>query len=311
MKVFVTGSSGLLGSNASSLLAKNHKITASFFKHHVRIPECTMVKLDVRNPREVKEILKAHQPDIILHCAADANVDHCEDHPQDAYELNVSATQNLIQEAAQLGAKMIYISTDSVFTENRRAPFKESDPTNPKNVYAKTKLEAEKLMLDMLSNGLIIRTCIYGFNALPKQSLGEWIIFHLEKGESINGFTDVYFSPILVNDLTSAIEAAISKNLSGIYHIASRDQASKYDFAKMIASKFGYPETLIKPSRVQSANLRAFRPSSPCLDVSKFETASTRTLPTIYESVENFYQLKKRGYHQQLKSFLVQQLPSL
>jgi len=301
VKILITGASGLLGSNLSFLYAARHQIIAQYFQHPISIPNCKMLSFDLCDFEQTESVLKREKPEILIHCAANANVDLCEANPDEAFLLNTESVKRITGFCRQLNIKLVFISTDSVFTEDRPKPFKEEEDTHPKNIYAQTKQEAEIAIQRELSSALIVRTCIYGWNALPKQGLAEWMIEELSSTRMIQGFTDTFFTPILVNDLAEAIELALRKNLSGVYHMASRDSVSKYEFACLLAKRFGLNSSLVCRSSILTSPLKACRPKRPCLDVQKFEKAAEKKLPTAEEGIDHFFQLLKNGYQKNIK----------
>ncbi len=301
MKILITGASGLLGGNLSFLYASRHRVIATYFRNAVAISGCQMHRANILNAHDMVQVLERERPEVLIHCAANANVDDCEASERDAYAVNVSASTQLAELAKKFAAKFVFISTDSVFTENRTEPFRENDPTNPKNVYARTKLEAEGMVQSLVPSALVVRTCIYGFNILEKMSLAEWLVAELIHNRQIVGFTDLFFSPILVNDLSVALECALQGDLKGVYHIAARDFVSKYDFAVQLAKQFGFSPSMITPASVLSSQLKAYRPNRPCLNVSKFESATATLLPTVQEGIRHLHQLCQTGFHTQLK----------
>ncbi|PIQ85257.1 MAG: hypothetical protein COV74_09885 [Candidatus Omnitrophica bacterium CG11_big_fil_rev_8_21_14_0_20_45_26] len=303
LKVLITGASGLLGGNLCYLYASRHEVSGWYFRHPVQIPACRMVKVNLLDPNEIKEALEAWKPEYIIHCAANANVDDCEAHPKEARRLNVESTRVLAENAAAIKAKLIYISTDSVFTSDRDSSFREEEETAPRTVYAQTKYEGEKLALAMSPESLVIRTCIYGYNILPKKSLGEWVIGELQLQKSIQGFTDLYFTPILVNDLADWLERAFKQSWRGCLHMASHDVVSKYEFACLLAREFGFSESRVKSAGVETSSLKAFRPKRPCLSVAKIENMAGEKMPTVHQGIRRFYNLYQEGYQKRLKSF--------
>ena len=303
MKILITGASGLLGGNLAFLYGSRYSVAASYFRHPVNIAGCEMINLDVLDQKAVQTVINASKPQVIIHCAANANVDDCETNQEQAYQLNVLATRYLASCAKEAGCKFVYLSTDSVFTNNRSAPFREDEARTPKTVYAKTKVEGEDAILSSLPDALVLRTCIYGYNILEKFSLGEWILHKLSQHQTINGFSDVFFTPILVNDFAVRLEIALKSNLSGIYHFASRNSVSKFDFARMIAQRFGFETNLVRESSIEGSGLQAIRPLRPCLDVSKFELHLRAKFPTVEEGIDHFYELYKQDYPKKLKLF--------
>ena len=105
-------------------------------------------RLDLTNARSVRRLIQRLQPDCIIHCAALTAVDWCEDHPDETRAVNVGVSENLAKSAYESGAGFVYISTDSVF-DGTKHMYREEDQPNPLNLYAASKLEAEKIVTDI------------------------------------------------------------------------------------------------------------------------------------------------------------------
>ena len=128
------------------------------------------------------------------------NVEECEKEPNKAYKINSDATRYLCKVAKQNDIFFIYISTDAVFDGNQNNLFSEEDKPNPLNIYGKTKLHGEKYVQEMLTNYLIIRTNIFGWNIQNKISFAEWVYKSLISKKNIKMFYDIYFTPIYVKN---------------------------------------------------------------------------------------------------------------
>src|SRR5262249_10037439 len=157
-------------------------------------------------------------PAQIVHCAALTNVDWCEDHPEEANRMNAESSGYLAQLALDIGAHFVHVSTDAVF-DGKRMNYVETDQPAPLNVYGYSNQRWEQEVLGRNPSAVVARVNVYGWNAQNKLSLAEWILDQLTKGKSVPGFTDVFFTPILVNDLADVLFAALDRGLSGIYHI--------------------------------------------------------------------------------------------
>ena len=161
--------------------------------------------------------------------------------------MNAQVPGSLAQEARSIGARFVYISTDAVF-DGRAGNYSETDLPNPINEYAKSKLRGEQEALRLNSESLILRVNIYGWNAQEKYSLAEWILRELAANGQVPGFSDVWFCPTLVNDLSEIIVDMLQRKLSGIYHAVGSEKINKYDFARKVAETFGYDPEQVKPS---------------------------------------------------------------
>lgn len=246
------------------------------------------------------DLLDDVRPQMVVHFAAATNVDYCEANPSYARELNVDTTHNLASWAAANQAKMIYMSTDSVF-DGKLGGYSENSEPNPVNIYAAAKLEGEVAVRKAVADHLIVRASIYGWNAQPKQSLAEWILSRLESGQRVPGFVDTIFAPLLVNTLSSAILKMMKQGAKGTYHAACSDPVTKFDFARAVARVFGYPDVLVEESHVGTA-LKAPRPLNTWLIAHRLTQELGIKMPSVVEDLNRFKALRDDGFVAELKS---------
>lgn len=301
--LFVTGSNGLLGANLVVSVVNQFPIVASALSSPVPTGNHQVILLDITNTERVERIISSVRPSVVIHCAAETRVDHCEEHPEVAMRVNVDGTINLSRAAATVGALMTYISTDSVFN-GCRGTYTEEDKTCPINVYARSKLLGEEAVRSESAEHLIIRTNIFGWNFLPKESLSEWVLGRLHRSEEVPGFTDVVFSPLLVNDLADILLSMIKKQLRGTYHVGSHDHVNKFQFAKQIARVFGLDSNLVQPTLMSSTGFKARRPRVTTLDVSRIEQMLGYPMPKVEEGLYRFRRLQDNGYAKALRVYL-------
>ena len=152
---------------------------------------------------------------------------------------------------------------------------------------------------------MIVRVTIYGWNAQPKQSFADWVLDEIHAGKQARGFDDVYFCPLLANDLAEVLLTMLDRGLSGIYHVVSSERISKYDFAKRLATTFNLGTESVAPMSVFAANLRAPRPLDPSLNTAKVAAALGRPMPDVDSGLRRFRDLYLSGYHEQIRSFLI------
>ena len=261
MKLLVTGVSGQVGSEVYNL--SGHQNYGTYFVHKPKNQKDTFLKMDIRDRLKIFDIVKKIKPDWIVHCAAATNVDWCETDKDQAWEMNVGGTKNLVDASKEVNSKFLYISTDYVF-DGSRGNYKETDKTNPINFYGKTKLEGE-LHVKNLENYLIMRT---SHVVSPKSDKFVWILEKLKSGRVEIAY-DMISSPTLASELAEAILKSIKKELNGVYHSAGNECISRYDFAKKVAKVFDYEESEIKPIKMQDLDFIAKRPQNSSLDISK------------------------------------------
>jgi dTDP-4-dehydrorhamnose reductase len=302
--LLVTGASGLLG--ASVLLharGLGREVVGICHRHPLRIPDVKMSAVDLTNRSATREIIMDARPGGIVHCAAATNVDWCEDHPAEAARINVETSAFLAELAQELNARMIYVSTDSVF-EGNQGNYSETDEPAPVNIYAQSKLRGEDEVFRHMPGALVVRTNIYGWNAQDKQSLAEWILSQLETGQQVRGFSDIYFCPMLANDLADLLLMMLDRGLSGLYHVVGEQRISKYEFARRVAATFQFDPEQVKATRSEEAKLRAPRPLDISLSTEKIRLALGREMPAVEAGLQRFRGLRELRYPQQLKGYL-------
>ena len=277
----VTGASGLLGANLLSVAPnRGYQAVGLCNAHHIHIPGLSVFAQDLTDFDATRQMLLRLAPTAIVHCAAATNVDWCQDHPAETDRINIQVPSALAAIAAEFHVKFVHISTDSVFGGSKSFSV-ETDECGPLNAYASSKLQAEREVQRQNPQALVIRTNIYGWNAQRKQSLAEWIIGQLEEGKHVPGFVDVYFTPILTNDLADILLDMLNLDLVGIYHVAGAQRISKYDFARRTAAIFGFEPERIRPARLAEADLKALRPLDTSLNTGKAQSAVSRRIPDV------------------------------
>lgn len=300
-RILVTGASGLLGANLTLAACDRYDVVAIYCNHTIRSERFLSQCVDLSLEDNVFDLVEHIRPDWIIHCAAATDVDRCQEEPVMAWRYNAEMTKYLATAARRAGSRMVYISTDSVF-DGRRGNYTEEDEPFPINVYAKSKLAGEQAAQAELDHVIVIRTNLYGWNVQNKLSLAEWILNNLKLGNSINGFRDVYFTPILVNDLVDVILLMLGQEFYGLYHVAGSQRCSKYEFGCKLATVFGLDAKLIQPTLIAESSLAAPRPLDTSLCVSKVSQALGMHMPDLISGLQRFKALRDTGYVAELRS---------
>jgi len=301
MRILISGASGLLGLNLALEAAKEHAVFGQVNSQRLETKAFTVIKADLLAPGSAERLIDQTQPDWVIHCAALADIDACEANPLQAEQLNTRLPSLLAEIVARGGARLLHVSTDAVF-DGQRGDYSEADAPNPLGVYARTKLEAEHAVLQTNPNAIIARVNLYGWSINGKRSLAEFFYYNLAVRNSIKGFTDVNFCPLLANDLAQIFLNMLGSDLSGLYHVVSRQSISKFQFGVEIARKFSLDENLITPISVKEAGLKAARSSNLILRTDKLSSALGKSPPDIDDGLERFHALHLQGYPQMLKN---------
>ena len=299
MKILITGGSGLLGSATAAFFKNYYSTFITYTNNKVSIGGCEAYRLDITNKEEVFKVIWAIRPDFIIHTAALTGVGICENNKELAYNINVNGTRHIAEAADKINSRIVHISTDYVF-DGKKGMYKETDKPNPLNYYAKTKLEAEKLIN---KNHAIIRTSIYGWNIIKeRKNFATFILEGLENNKKIDIFEDQYNAIILANNLAEALKEIVDKNKKGIYNIGGSERQSKYEFALKLADVFELNKGLINPISINDAEDKAQRPPDVSLDSTKAKKELNVKLLNIEEGLELMKKLRDENYLGQFRT---------
>lgn len=291
LRLVVTGATGLLGWALVREALGRYQLWG-LARHPEAAPlPCQTQAVDLVDEASVARILETIVPDVVIHLAALTSVDLCETDPATAATVNVEGTRNLLRALGRHTCRFILISTDSVF-DGTRGDYAEDDPAVPLNVYGRTKLEAEEAVLVARSDALVVRTVFYGWNILPKESLAEWLLNRLRAGREVPGFLDVRFSPLLTNHLARLLLDLVPTSATGLLHVASSEGCSKYEFARRLATTFGFSPSRVVPTTSETIRLVAPRPKNITLAVERARAILGRPLPGVTEGLCEFLALE-------------------
>jgi len=303
-RILITGASGLLGLSTALEAAKKHLVFGQVNSHRLNMDAFSTIQADLLLPGAIQRLLEDIQPDWVIHCAALANVDLCESDPQQALQMNSEVPRELAEYVARGGARLIHVSTDAVF-DGQTGNYSEEDTPNPLGVYARSKLAGELAVAEANPQAIVARVNLFGWSISGKRSLAEFFFNNLSAGKPCMGFTDVYFCPVLANDLGIVFLKMLDASLSGLYHAVGNQCLSKYEFGVQIARRFGFDERLVIPTSVQDSGLKAARSPNLTLRTEKLVHALGESLPNCSNGLEKFYSQYQQGYPQQIRRLVV------
>jgi len=292
-RILITGVSGLLGNNLAYYFRDDYIVLGFYSKHPVVIDGVETREANILSGKIFKRSIEEICPDVVIHCASLTDVDFCENNRDLTKQVNVVGSRLVAQSLKNTKAKLIYISTDSVYDGNK-GNFKETDKVKPQNYYGFTKYQGEREVLK-LPGSLVLRTNIFGWNIQDKTSIAEWIIRRLLKNKQVNGFEDTYFSSIYTFEFARIMKLALEEDLKEVYNCASRTSLSKYEFALELARQFDMDVSLVNPISIDDFGFRAKRGKNLTLNVDKLSKDLKYQLPTISNSIVRFYQDFKAG----------------
>jgi dTDP-4-dehydrorhamnose reductase len=259
MKVFISGASGLVGSNClKHFKEQGWETIGSYFSFETD----DTVFYDTLNPDHYMNFdIVDFKPDVIVHCGALTHVDYCETHEQESYEKTVQSTINLIAVAKECNARMVYISTDYVF-DGTDGPYTEDGKINPLSVYARHKLEAEQKVLAEIENALVLRvTNVYGDELRGKNFVARIIDQCKNKQKlTLKLPYDQYASPASAWDIARAMFLLLRDGKKGVYNIGGTDYLNRVELALRVLGYFPGAEYDLIPMTTTELNQPAARP---------------------------------------------------
>ena len=279
MKILITGINGLLGNSLYKLLQNSdHKL---FFSSR-NLGGLANYKVDISNKGEVNSFFASQKPDIVINCAAMANVDLCEEENELCWKINVGGVKNLVDACKRHSTHLTHISTDYIFDGKKESGiYNEGDDPNPQGYYAKSKLEGERVIVDSNISYSILRTIlVYGIH--EKANIVTFVKNSLEENKTVNLVSDQVRMPTFADDLSRACIKASEKKAEGIFHICGPDQMSYLDIGYRIAEYFSLDKNLINHVKTTDLNQKAKRPFKTGFDLDKAKNI-LNYMPTKFE----------------------------
>jgi dTDP-4-dehydrorhamnose reductase len=287
-KILVLGAGGNIGCWIAVGLAKSHDVVPVV---HDYIPAqlSEAIKLDITRTEEVVKLITTTRPSAVVNLAALADPDACEKNPALARKVNIDGSANVAHACAEVGARLVYYSSDLVF-DGKKSFYTESDTPNPLSLYGETKLKGERASLD-INPGMtaILRTSIvYGKGSGKRPSFIESTIKKSRDGMGIVAFTDQYRSFLYAEDSATAVAGIIDRKLTGIYHAGGDDRMSRYEFMMYLFKKMNLPQETLVPSKMSGVFGAAPRPADCSLSSEKLKRDTGWRPTSMGEGLERF-----------------------
>jgi dTDP-4-dehydrorhamnose reductase len=253
---------GLLGRALACASRNDYETVLTYNTKPPEIEGCTAYRMEIT--RSV-DLIRSLKPDYIILAAAMTGVDRCEVDREEAWRTNALGPRAVASAARDIGAKLIYVSTDYIF-DGQRGMYREEDPASPVNYYGESKLAGERFVQEISRDYVIARTSVlYGWNPF-KLNFVTWVVDELKRGNQIRIVKDQYTSPTLSSNLAEMILCI--KDQTGVFHASGSERINRYDFSLRIARAFGLDEALICPITSDQLNWKAKRPMDSSLDIS-------------------------------------------
>lgn len=266
MNILVTGANGQLG-NEMRIVAKNSSCNFLFTDVSEQDGAETTY-LDITNLEDIRKIVREHNINVIVNCAAWTNVDACETDSklaELAEKLNAKAPENLAIAMKEVGGWLIHISTDYVFgKEPYNVPCSPDQKGTPTGVYGTTKLHGEQNIMATGCKYVIIRTA-WLYSEFGKNFCKTMLALTASRSQ-LKVVFDQCGTPTYALDLANAIVKILEKPVVGTYHFSNEGVCSWYDFTKMIQEYSGQTECDVQPCHSDEFPSPVKRPAYSVLD---------------------------------------------
>ena len=249
----ITGAAGLLGREMKARLGETGW----------RVVAMPRTALDITSEDDVLSAIEAACPDLLINCAATADVDRCEVDADWAYAINERGPAILARACRQFGVEIVHVSTDYVFDGSKEGFYTQEDVPQPLSVYGQSKVAGEVAVREATSRCYIVRTSwLFGVGG---KNFGSRVIQNAREGAPIKGVTDQTSIPSYAPDVSARIEEIVTLGVHGLYHVTSTGPASWFEFARAALALAGLGDTEIEPVRRADLNQRAPRPHNTAM----------------------------------------------
>ncbi len=273
--VIVTGVKGQLG----------YDVVKELNRRNIACKGIDIDELDITDRRAVLEYMCTEKPQAVIHCAAWTAVDKAEDEAQQCTAVNVGGTENIAIACKEIGAEMMYFSTDYVFSGTGESEYEVDDVKSPQCVYGRTKLEGEYKVLENLDKYYIVRiSWVFGINGA---NFIKTMLRLSESHSELNVVCDQVGSPTYTADLAPLVCDMIQSGKYGVYHATNEGYCSWADFAKAIFRESG-KNVIVHPIPSSEYPVKAKRPLNSRLSKSVLDKASFSRLPSWESALKRY-----------------------
>ncbi|MFB6158486.1 MAG: NAD(P)-dependent oxidoreductase [Candidatus Nanohalobium sp.] len=272
MKYLITGSKGQVGSSVKEKVDE----AVGLDRYNSDIEQ------DISD-QEVIAKIEEEGPDVIVHCAAITDLDYVENNPKEARRVNVKGTENIVEAAKNVDAHLIFISTDNVFGGNK-GDYTEMDELNPSNIYAETKVKAEKRVSELEKHTIMRTSVVFKENF---SNFFEWARTKLKNEGELEVIDDQIVNPTYASNLAEFIKEASEKNIFGTFNVAGASKVSRYEAVQIMKQELDVDGD-IKREKMKNLDWIAERPKNSSLSLQKSGRAFETPLLTLSEAFQNF-----------------------
>lgn len=280
-RMLVTGAGGMVGSYV-------RQVFGDWELSFTDIVE-GFTSLNVREPLAIRQAISETRPDVVLHLAAATDVDGCEQFPDEAYHTNAIGTQNVALACRSNDVTLVYVSTAGVFDGEKPEAYIEFDPPNPVNVYGRSKLAGEQIVVSTLNRYYIVRAgWMIGGGQRDKKFVGKIARLIHEGRKELSVVHDKVGSPTYAKDLLGGIRSLIGTGYYGLYHMVNGGVGSRYEVALFLREVLRRPEVKILPVSSAHFPLPAPRARSEAMRNLKIELLGLHKMRPWEEALKEY-----------------------
>jgi dTDP-4-dehydrorhamnose reductase len=267
-KLLLTGASGFLGYHLLRVFASEWEIYGITHSKSFELSWATAINCDITNYIELGNYFDDIEPDAVIHTAAIADANFCQNNRELSYSVNVDASKNLAGICCDFQIPFAFTSTDLVF-DGKKGMYGEEDEKNPVSVYGEQKAIAEDEVLKIYAEATVFRLpLMFGY---PEASAGNYMhkfIAQLKAGETATLFNDEYRSAGGAKSISEGILKLLGKT-PGVVNLAGPERLSRSDFGKKVVKAFNLNPALVKECSQSDIKNMAPRPADVSLDIKK------------------------------------------
>lgn len=244
-------------------------------------------EMDITDRAGVADVINAAAPDAVIHCAAYTAVDAAEENEELCRRVNAEGPRNIAMVCRDLDIKMIYISTDYVFSGQGERPWEPDDKREPQSVYGQTKYEGELAVQELLDKYFIVRIAwVFGING---KNFVKTMLNLAENHDTIRVVNDQFGSPTYTYDLAKLLVDMVLTEKYGVYHATNEGICSWYEFACAIFREAGISVNVI-PVTTEEYGAKAKRPANSRMNKDKLTEMGFEKLPSWQDALKRYVQ---------------------
>jgi dTDP-4-dehydrorhamnose reductase len=297
MRVLLTGASGQLGGYLlRQLRSAGDTVTAWSGTSRADSTGSPLIPVDIANGKVFADAFRQARPQLVIHTAAMARVGECSQNPERARQVNTEGSATLARLAAEVGSRLVHVSTDLVF-DGEKGNYREEDVAEPLSVYGRTKRHAETAVLAYPGHLVVRVSLMFGPSVVGRPSFFDEQVKALRAGRPVHLFTDEWRTPLSLRTAAEALVVLAKSELGGVIHVGGPERLSRWEMGLRLATHLGADPALVVAGRREQLAATEPRPRDTSLDSSRWRGL--------------FPDVRRPGYDKALRELLPPNSPAL